>query len=168
MNRDSTSPLSIDPGWLFLLAGLAVLGATLLIPAADELDQARWLRDRALTIESHRKSRITRYNEYVQALDSREPDLVLTLAASQLNQIPVDRGVIPGMYDTRTASISVFPALEPEPLHLGERKKVESRLARLATGEKSRLWMIAGGSLCVLVGLLPATRRRSPDLRVEH
>lgn len=168
MNREPTTPLRIDPGWLFLLAGLALLGATLLIPAADELDQARWLRDRALAIEAHRKARIARYEEYVSALDQREPDLVLTLAASQLNQIPVDRAVIPGMHDARTASISVFPALEPEPLPLVERKKVESRLARLATGEKSRLWMIAGGSLCVLVGLLPTTRRRSPDLRVDH
>lgn len=167
MNREAATPWTIDPGWLFLLAGLGLLASTLLIPAVEDLHHARWLRDRALAIEAQRKERIGRYQEFVSALDRRDPDLVLTLAAGQLHQIPVDRAVIPGTHDSRLASASIYPALEPPPLRIAERRPVESTLERLATGERSRLWLIAGGALCVLLGLLPATRRRGPDLRVE-
>jgi len=154
------NPALLDPGWLFLLAGVAVLGATLLIPAGQDLDDARWLRDRALAIEAHRQQRLDRYQEYIEAIDRREPALITSLATSQLNKIPVDRGVIPGLTNARNVNASVFPALEPDPLNLPERHLVESRLSKLASGERTRLWLIAGGAGCMLIGLMPASRRR--------
>ena len=42
----------IDPGWLFILAGMGVLAAVVLIPASENLQRARWQRDRALAVES--------------------------------------------------------------------------------------------------------------------
>lgn len=150
--------LLIDPGWLFLIAGMAALGATILIPAADDLDEARWLRNRALAVEAHRQQRLSSYAEYLAALESRDPSLVLSLAASQLNEIPEGKAALPGFEQPMTSSASVFPALEPPALKLPARGTARSTLAKLAMGEKSRLWMIAGGAMCVLIGLLPGKR----------
>ncbi len=150
----------LDPGWLFLIAGLGVLGATLLVPAADDLDEARWKRDVALVYEQHRDERLKRYDGYLAALDRAEPQLVTALAASQLGQMPDDRGLITARHDSRLRNVSVFPALEPPPMQLpAPRQPVDSLLTRLALGGSSRLWLIALGAVCVLIGMLPGTRK---------
>jgi len=151
-----------DPGWLFLIAGCMLLGTTVLIPAQEELNHARWLRARAQSVLDHRTLRLDRYREYLAAVDSQESSVVLSLAASQLNQIPSDRSPLPGSQaaDLKGGSAMVFPALEPPPAVLPvEPSKVDSTLSRWATGDESRLWLIAAGALCLLLGLLPPSRR---------
>ena len=54
-----------------------------------------------------------------------------------------------------TASASVFVSLEPPAIELPPFEEDASLLARLTTGERSRLWVLAIGSVLVLVGLLP-------------
>lgn len=158
--RARPSARLLDPGWLFLLAGLAILAATVLIPAQDDLDEARWLRDRALAVEAHRQQRLDRYGEYLSSLDNADQSLIQSLAASQLNQIPDDRVPLPGATDTARSSASVFPALEPDPLRLSDRAKVGSMLERWTTDDRTRIWLIGAGALCVLIGLLPQAVRR--------
>lgn len=157
---ESARPL-LDPGWLFLIAGLGILGSTLLVPAADDLDEAQWKRDVALVYEQHRQARIERYEGYLDALKKEEPQLVTALAASQLGEMPADRGLITAINDSRVRDVSVFPALEPPAMVLPTpRKPVDSMLTRLAMGGTSRLWLIAVGAVCVLLGMMPATSRK--------
>ncbi len=147
-----------DPGWLFLAAGLAVLGAAVIIPAYEEAAEVRFKRERAVAVEKHRESRIARYEEFLGAVDSRVPSLVESLAATQLNQIPTERAALPVGVPRGNGDASVFPALEPEPLVLPEREKSPSRLERLVSDESTRKWVIVAGAVCVLIGLLPAAR----------
>lgn len=150
----------LDPGWLCLIAGIALLAATVLIPAMDELAEVRLQRDRALALERHRVERLVRYEEYLAALEREEPSLVMALAASQLNQIPQDRTLI--LETPRTvsppASASVFAGLEPPPITLPERRPVDSILHRWTTSDRSRTWLFAAGAVCLLMGLLPRAR----------
>ncbi|MCC6660235.1 MAG: hypothetical protein IT437_05045 [Phycisphaerales bacterium] len=146
----------LDPGWLFLLAGIGIIAATVLIPALDELSAARVQRDRAIALYENRADRNTRYQTYLTALGEEQPSLVAALAATQLNQIPVDRQLVLEPPDPATASASVFPALEPPPPTLPEWAPSNSVLHRLATGQHSRTWLIAAGGLCLLLGVLPA------------
>lgn len=150
----------LDPGWLFLIAGLGVLGATLLVPAADDLDEARWKRDQALAVETHRSQRLANYHSYLKAVEEGQKPLVMALAASQLNQIPADRSPIPGLTETKHADASVFGALEPEPLVLKDRPQAASLLHTLCTDPKLRLWTLAVGAITLMLGLLPASRAR--------
>jgi len=159
------APIAVfDPGWLFLLAGLALLGATVLIPAADELSEVRLQRDRALVLEAHRVARISRYDDYLAALNREEPSLIMALAESQLNQIPQGRQPIIEQPQplvgapSGSASASVFAGLEPAPPTLPERVKTGSLLERWTTNDDTRPWLIAGGALCLLIGLLPKQR----------
>lgn len=144
-----------DPGWLFLIAGLVLLGFTVLIPAQDDLAEARWQRDRAVAIEAQRKERLFKHERYLAALESREPTVVKALAASQLNLVPAGTGAIVEVDDPATSNASVFPSLEPAPITLPELRRVDSRLGRWARDRDSRLWLIAAGSMMVLIGVLP-------------
>ncbi|MFO0784897.1 MAG: hypothetical protein U0573_01000 [Phycisphaerales bacterium] len=160
------APALIDPGWLFILAGLTLLLSSALIPAAEQVRQARWQRDRALLVEQHRAERIKRYEEFTAALETGEKSLVMSLAASQLNQIPADRvpigvGTVKGGYtDINAGSASVFPNLEPDPIELPEYQPFQSTLSKMVTEEKTRPWILVVGAVLVLAGLLPASRKR--------
>jgi hypothetical protein len=153
------APIALfDPGWLFLLAGIGIIAATVLLPAADELGEVRLQRDRALAVERHHADRIARYSEYLGALDRGEPSLVMALAQSQLNQIPQGRSLILEQAQPMVgpvSSASVFGDLEPEPPKLPEAVKIDSALERLTTSDSTRPLLLAGGALCLLIGLLP-------------
>lgn len=150
----------LDPGWLFVFAGLAILACLVLIPAKDDLDEARWKRDQALAVEAHRAKRLENYSTYLKAVEEGQKPLVLALAASQLNQIPTDRSPIPGLTETKHADASVFGALEPDPLVLNDRPQTASLLHTLCTDHKLRLWTLAVGAIVLMLGLLPASRAR--------
>jgi hypothetical protein len=156
------SPISyLDPGWLYLLAGIVMLAATVLIPAADDLAAVRNQRDRALSIEQHRVERLANYEQYLVALEGEEPSLVRALAACQLNQIPANRTLIletPELMPGATATASIFAALEPAALRLPDRRTPDSVLFRWTTSDASRTWLIAAGAFCLLMGLLPKSR----------
>lgn len=158
-----TPLVRLDAGWLFLIAGVGLLGATVLIPAQRELALARWQRDQAAAIERQREERRTRYGGYLNALDRNDESVVLSLVGTQLNKSPADRVPITLPGDPAIVSASVFPSLEPPALRLvptPDFKAGESTLERWTTDEKVRVWMLAGGVLSILVGLLPPARAR--------
>lgn len=147
--------LPLDPGWLFLIAGLALIAATVLVGAHANLEEVRWQRDRALALEDHRIERLERYTAYLAALDREDPSLILALTASELNEIPTGRILLERpMPPSRT----LFASLEPDPLVLPERRVNDSVLARWSGSAHVRPWLLATGALCLLVALLPPVR----------
>jgi hypothetical protein len=164
--RRAGQPLfRFDPGWLFLLAGLLTISITVLIPAQHDLDIALWQRERAAVIEKHRLDRIERYAQYLKGLESGDESVALSLAAVQLNKSPVDRVPLNPRQNPANVSASIFPHLEPPPAVLPGKPAVTDRsslLARWAINDHTRLWMLAAGVLCILLGLLPAARSSRP------
>lgn len=157
-----------DPGWLFLMAGLALLGATAWISASNDTADTRMTRDRLLVQEAHRQERIARYEEFLGAIDQKQPALVESLAAAQLNQIPADRAAIPGTVRDNQVDASVFPALEPPALRLPARREVDSRLAHLIQGDLTRMLLLAGSAVMILIGLLPPSRGWGKAVETPH
>lgn len=161
--RRTARPLvSLDPGWLFLTAGLGIIAVTVLIPAARDLRLAQWERDKAIAVENHRLERVRRYGQYAAALKRGDESVLLSLAATQLTQSPEDRVPVTQIPDPSRTSASVFPNLEPEPLreppHPDASRRV-STLERWTTDDQVRPWLLATGILAVLVGVLPTARR---------
>jgi hypothetical protein len=149
-----------------MLGGLALLAATVLIPAMDDLAEVRLQRDRAIAIEQHKSLRLKSYQDYLAALNREEPSLVMALAASQLNQIPQGRTLIVDLPETKalgTSNASVFGALEPAAAKLPERQKVNSILERWTSSDTIRPWLFIAGATCVFIGLLPRTARPTPS-----
>lgn len=162
--RRRPSPLSLlDPGWPFLITGILLVSATVLVPAADELAEVRFQRDRALALERHRLARLQQHEQYLAALEREEPALVVALAATQLNQVPQGRQLVlegPDTFNDPAGAISasVFAGLEPAPLVLPERQPPGSLLHRLTTDDATRPWVMGAGMMCLLLGLLPRSR----------
>ncbi len=162
----AVAPRGFDPAWLFLIAGLAILAAAVLLPAIDDTHDVEWQRDRALAIEGHRKDRLERYGKYLAALDRGEPDLVEQLAAGQLNLIREDRALLEAERTSQSGrggesqATMVFAALEPAPLVIEDRQRVGSMLEEWTGNPAVRPWLIAFGGVCTLVGLMPPASRK--------
>lgn len=150
-----------DPGWLFLVPGLALVAATVLIPAYDDLSFAELERDKLRVVEQHAAKRLENYSLYLDALLRADEGLALTLAATHLNLAPADRAIIALPGEGTSASLNPFPALEPPPPRMPVRVVPDTILQRWSTNERTRLWALASGAMCVLLGLLPPTTRRS-------
>lgn len=145
----------LDPGWLFLLAGLALLAAAVLIPAQQDLADARWRRDAALAHEHNRLERLHRYETYLEAVRHNDPELVRSLAASQLGLVRRGAEPVNSHRHPNLLSASVFRQLEPGAVTVASPPEPTSTLARLVTSRRTRLWVIAFAAVCVLVGTLP-------------
>jgi hypothetical protein len=151
--------LRLDPAWLFLIAGLAIIASTVLVGAQQSLEDVQWQRRRALALEAHRIDRIKRYDAYLAALDRHDPALVLSLVASELNEMPINRAPLQdALQQDQTPRHAVFASLEPPRLDLPDRTVNNSLLSRLATAERTRPVLLSFGALCLLVALLPAAR----------
>lgn len=153
-----------------MLAGVLLIGVTVLIPAAGELAEVQLQRDRALAVEDHKSARLKSYEDYLAAVEREEPALVLALAASQLNQIPRGRSLVlnaPQLQSIGGSEASVFGALEPAAPHLPERQKPDSILERWTSSDTMRPWLLAFAVLCLFVGLLPPAVQARPISRGE-
>lgn len=170
-SSDRPPLIPLDHGWLFLAPGLVILCATILIPALKDVDDAKWQRDRVLAIEQHRLKRLQNYIDYLDAVDRGDESVVLSLVATQLNMIPEEALPIEPASEPGRTNASVFPELEPAPLKLLDAppRSDDSLLTRMATGERSRLWLIVLGAIALLVGLLasPSGRRQPEPVATE-
>lgn len=161
VRRVDPGPL-LDPGWLFLIVGLAALGAGVLIPAHRDADATQRLLRQARDAEAHRTQRLDRYSQFRESLDRGDPATIQALAAMQLNQAPPGSQLLLTSGDVADRSASVFSGLEPPPLAPPPPPPPMSRLERWATDPVTRWWLLGGGGLCVLIGLLPMRRATPP------
>jgi len=155
----STSPTHVfrplfrlDPGWPFVLAGLALLMAALLIPAQRELHELRNEVERIDASESRVYAQLQSYDQFLQELKSGNPDLVRRLAMAQLNMVPKGEQSLlltPGLNQTVAQWIQESvptPVVTPAPYP-------DTLLARFALGP-NRLWMCAASVFLLFVGFL--------------
>lgn len=150
----------LDPGWLFLLAGIALLSATVLIPAFDQLAEAELQRARAQVSEARSAKRLGNYAQYRSALSRGDETLSVALVATHLGLAPADRTVMTVPGETTGEDLSPWPALEPAAAPVLYRVTPDTVLQRWATGDRSRVYLLAGGAMLVLLGLLPPTTGR--------
>ncbi len=142
----------LDPGWLFVLAGLALCSAGILIPAQSDLrainDQLQDLREAEVVAAS----RLQAHQDFLVDLERQDPALIRRLAAAQLNLVPQGETpllVTPSVHAPVTDWIDATVRVdqdEPPPQR-------ESILSRLSCGPE-RVWLLAAGALSLFVGLL--------------
>ena len=159
----------VDPGWLFVIAGLAFIVAGVLIPAQRELHDLEQKLAVHRAFEKRTAKQIEAYESFLEQINAATPDeaLVRRLAASQLNRMPKDAVPLlesPTLNDTVPewieASVDVkIPTPVPNP---------DTILSRLATGPK-RIWVLAMGAFLVFVGLMlaPSAVTARPRVRRE-
>lgn len=142
--------------WMIFAAGLAVLVATILLPAQSDLRATRLERDRTLHLERFGEQRIERYRAFLNDLANPDEQTVQLLAISQLGQIPGNRAALiaPG----ERGDTNLLESIEPQPEPFVDTQRPLTRLERLTMHTRSRVWIVGGGLLAVLYGLMPATK----------
>jgi len=158
----STRPLiRIDPGWLFVLAGLSLVLAATIVPSGRQLHDLRMQLEELRHAERENFALMGAYDRFVSDLDDRDPALVRRLAASQLNVIP--RGETPIlMASTVYSSVPEWIEATVERERFAPIEPPDTLLARWTEG-RGRLWAIGAGGFFVFAGLLigPSSTRRS-------
>ncbi len=150
-----------DPGWCFVVAGLLLVGAAVLVPAWRDVERLK----QQVGVLEQRVERATARDvtgrELLESLHAGDPTTYRRLMAWQWNLVPLgDEAVI---REQHTGGISSWieartPVAEPLPESVGE-----TRLERLLSGPV-RPWVLAAGGLCLLVGIvaLPLAQREQP------
>ena len=155
-------PALLDPGWLFVMAGLAMCAAVIIIPAEHSLQAMRQQVGQLKEEESLLAARLSAHASFLDELRRGEPALVRRLAAAQLNLVP--EGERPVLL-VRSASVSVEDWIERTVRDetAASPRPARSVLAMLTEGPQ-RLWVLGGSILSVFIGLLigPSVSRSRP------
>lgn len=162
-----TRPLFFfDAGWLFIIAGLSMCMSVLLLPAKHDLFILESQRDALRAEELHNNARLRAHVDFIRAVDEGDPELGRRLVASQLNLLPQDQTPVllasspAGAVQYWLDASATRPNIEPE-------SWPETTLSRLASGPR-RIWLMAGGVMCVFLGLLTGGSFNSQHRRTEH
>ncbi len=147
----------LDPGWLFVAAGLVLCAAGILVPARQSVEDLQAQLTRLEQQHALNRDRLQAHQTFLDRLRHRDPSLMRRLAAAQLNLVPA--GTTPVLIaSTRRATVtdwighSVRAAAAPASPKLPGHDQ-RSWLTSLTTGS-GRLWVIGAGILVVFVGLL--------------
>lgn len=149
---DRVAPIArFSPGWPFLIAGLIVVGAVMLVPAWRDVQSVRLERDRLQAVVDYEARRVEATEAMLAAVESGDPELERRLIAWQLNLLPagdvalareVHAGGVLGWIDDTVDPVA--DTLPPPPA---------STLEWIVSGP-ARLWVLAAGVLMVFVGLV--------------
>lgn len=162
------------PGWMFLAAGVFIVGATLLIPPYLRNHELLWQRDLLQAQAQQMTRQEGNYQQFLRAIDAGDPVLIERLAFHYLRLKPegsrvVAASALPGsngrVYSNIDQWLRVpmprvgvdFPAYSP----------IRSRLVRLTTSP-ARLLVIAFGVVCVALGLMSPSRRNTLTTHVPQ
>lgn len=148
-----TAPLfRLDPGWLFTVAGLAIMVSAALLPAELDLHDLRQQRAAIVAKEAWNRQRLEAYDRFLGDLDRGDPSLLRRLAASQLNLMP--KGEQPLLVATSIEhTVSDWIEATVPPFEFEAEPAPDTLLVRLAEGQR-RLWLMAGGAMSVFLGLV--------------
>jgi len=159
----------IDPGWPFVISGLALIVSAVLIPAQRELHD---LEQRLIVhqkYEERAEAEIKAYEMFLKDLanDATNERLLERLVRAQLNKMPKDERpllLMPTANETVPTWIESSVTVEiPKPTPYAD-----TLLSRIASGPR-RLWVLATGAFLVFLGVMfaPTTfasrRREEPD-----
>ena len=148
-----TAPLfRMDPGWLFTVAGLAVMVVSALLPAERDLHDLRQQLAALEMREAFNTQRLEAYDRFMRDLAERDPSLVRRLAASQLNLMPEGEQPLLMATSIEHTVSDWIEATVPEP-RFTPIPPLDTLLTRLSDGSR-RLWLMGGGAMSVFLGLV--------------
>jgi hypothetical protein len=143
--------MPIDPGWCFVLGGLGLVAAALLVPAWRDVQDLQARVSRLEGRIEHLQARQTTGKVLLEALHADDPVVHQRLVAWQWNLVPLgDQAIIRERHDAGLAGWvdARTPPPDPEPA-----ATAPSHLEQLLHTD-IRPWVLAGGGLCLLIGIV--------------
>lgn len=175
-----------DSGWLYVISGLGMLAAVILVPAADDLNALKEQEAQLKARLDLQNTRLARYSQFKAAIDRKDPVVVRRLVAAQLNLGDPKR--TPVLVRLTPNRGNVFSWIEPHEAGKDMVRPTESLLAqsdddstptsvqvvshtyhypakerqtllrKLLSKQGIRPWLLAGSAFCLFIGLLPPVR----------
>ena len=160
--------MSALPGWLFMLAAMAIIGATLIVPQWLSCRDLAW-RAEVMKAQTNRLEDLQgRYVAFLDALNAEDLKLYEQLAFSELrlkpegknfvmvrdglSYVPISNGHREGNSIERQLTVSLdVVGEEVAPL-----EPINTRLGRMTTKKKSRMGLLIMGLGCLVLGLWPS------------
>jgi hypothetical protein len=138
----SGSSRRIDPGWLFVAAGLTLCVVGVLIPAQQSLGE----------LHARGQDGIEAHERFLERLGDRDPAVIRRLAAAQLNLTPAgDTPVL--VASSRRSTVMDWIGRSVVRASVTAAPATRSWLTALTDGTR-RLWVLGVGVVLVFVGLL--------------
>jgi hypothetical protein len=151
-----TRPLfRLDPGWLFIAAGLSVCAAVMILPVQSDLHGLRMQLEQLRNEETRAYARLKAHSDFMDQVDRADPALIRRLAATQLNMVP--EGDTPVLL-AASASVPVTHWIESAvKVDMRPPKAApDTMLSKLVNGPY-RLWIFGAGIMSVFFGVLLGT-----------
>ena len=146
------SPFRLDPGWLFVAAGLTLCVAGVLIPAQRSLHDLAGQLTRIEHLHAVGRDGIEAHEKFLDRLRHRDPSVFRRLAAAQLNLMPAgDTALL--VASSHRATVTDWIGRSVVPGTITTAPPPRTWLTRLTEGTR-RLWVLGCGVLIVFVGLL--------------
>lgn len=146
------------PGWLFLVAGVAMVSLTVIMPTRQHLVQLKGQLHQMRTHAKHMGDEESAYQRFHLALRTDDPIVLRRLAYHELHLKPVGSD---SMDDPSSSASTVHDLLsQPQPARPDTiaLERSPSRLVRLTCGPQ-RLGLMAVGMMCICAGLLLPIKR---------
>ncbi len=161
-----TQPLfRIDPGWLFLVAGLLLIGASVLVPQEARLHDLRQQLGILERLEDFGERRAQAYAKFIDQVEAGDPSVIRRLAAAQLRI--VDDG-FERLAEADSARAPVSEWIDASvPIPPVEAMAPTDTLLHRWTKGRHQFWLGGLGAFSAFVGLIvgvehPGRRRRRP------
>lgn len=146
------SSYRLDPGWLFVAAGLTLCVAGVLIPAQRSLHDLAGQLTRIEHLHAVGRDGIEAHEKFLDRLRHRDPSVFRRLAAAQLNLMPAgDTALL--VASSHRATVTDWIGRSVVPGTITTAPPPRTWLTRLTEGTR-RLWVLGFGVLIVFVGLL--------------
>ncbi len=159
------SSFRLDPGWLFVAAGLTLCVAGVLIPAQRSLHDLSGQLTRIEHLHALGRDGIEAHQTFLERLRQRDPSVFRRLAAAQLNLMPAgDTALLVATSSRATVTDWIGRSVAPGPVAAAT--PARSWLTSLTEGTR-RLWVLGFGVLLVFVGLLVDGRPQTMAADVE-
>lgn len=142
-----------DAGWLYIISGLIVGAASVLIPAQEQLRHLETQRDELATREQHLAKRLHAHAVLLEDLDRAHPAMVRRLAAAQLNVMPRQWEPILLARETTAQVDRWVETAVPMTVARTQAADEQSLLSKLVQGPH-RLWVMGAAVLCMFAGLV--------------
>ena len=150
-------------GWLYILCGLVLTVAAIILPAHQELQDLMSKQKVIADDLEYLEYQVTIYETFLQDIVNREPDFIQRLAEMQFNRAPHGEQVV---FD---------PSAPRTPLEWVAQRAIKSRTVQTDvqqasilskfTEDEGRLWLLAAGIIILFVGL--TSQPSLPDETIE-
>ena len=149
--------MHFDFGWLFLLAGCALLCAALTLPAKQELKSLKEKLNFIETENDHLAQRINQYQAFFDAMNRKDAQLLARVISMQTTGYPIGNFIV---FDPNAAKTPLeWLQRRTTQEYTAVKKPGKQSILVRVTSDDRRLWVAGFSGLIIFFGLVQSPRR---------